>query len=622
MKESSQTIYPDKVHPETSISRREALALMGGTAIIASLWGCGGGGGGGGVTLGDSSRSAISGNLANLYNQFSTVAQSTSDTWQGTSASMDALRDLPGRATRGPADVRAVIQVLTIGLNANRSAYERLCNLALTLDDLGNAAIAVNSNNPLNASNAVNNEQWLMAMISQNRAAISVTGTLFTMQLIAGLTEASQWVLARTTDIEKLAAYGLFADVFNTWVDALCATANITPNAAWKLDLSANVTAANITSKVTQVNTIFPQLPFSPGYRKPGASLSQLDDASLGAIGIQNFAQSFTGALARITLSSTALTDTFPTTVDLSKAHYDVAIRLASTGLLATITSTAGGVAAAQTAMNTLLNSTDGTTWPGVTGASGNCQVQIVGKTYGFLQALVTAIISTQSALGSLVTGAQALSFLTELETTVEACGSGIQKAIWASVKPDREILRSQQLLNGSVPTTRQVDVVRVTGRLEFDQVGAAGVTCTTTIEASTPDFCPLDPQHPVIRDYRIVVSGLQKLVNCPRTFRNVLICITGLLYDVASHYPDTVAPKFTSGSLTFCQQNYARGLRREPLAAFATIPAITSAQLLCSGVGFIPSRSLTPVNLATIPLMPDLKDITNLVGGVPINVH
>ena len=62
--------------------------------------------------------------------------------------------------------------------------------------------------------------------------------------------------------------------------------------------------------------------------------------------------------------------------------------------------------------------------------------------------------------------------------------------------------------------------------------------------------------------------------------------------------------------------------LRREPQATFSEIPAITSAQLLCTGVGFIPSRSLTPMNLAAIPTMPDLTAITNLVGGVPINVH
>lgn len=621
---SSLNAHNKRKLPELAIlSRREAFALFGVAAVSISLAGCGDGEGTSDITSGSSDRTLISGDLATQYNQFSTIAENVSNTWLGSSGSLDALRDMQGRSSRAPSDSKIVMQVLGIGVNAARSAYERLCNLALMLDDLGIAASAVNKNNSLNSSNAVNNEQWLAAMIAQNYAALSVTGTLFVIQQTAGLPEARAWALGRTTESSRLAAYGLVADVFNAWVDALTSAGNIKPKDAWKLDLTGAVTSDNIGDKLKQIDVILPQLPFSPGYRKPGASLSQLDDDSLGATGIQNFAQTFSGAFSQLILNSGALTDTFLQTIDVSKAHYDVAARLGQTGIGQKIAGLVGGIASAQQAIDALLASTDGTTWPGLTGASAQCQVQIVVKTYGFLQALSTAIISTKSALGSVITGAQAVQFLAEVDTTIATCGSPLQQSLWNAVKADRDLLKSQQLFNGSVPTTRQVSVVTVTGRSELDQIGAAGVTCTNKLIIGVPDICPLDPKNPAIKDYRVIISGLGKIQDCPRTFRNVLICVSGLLYNLALLYPDTLAASWdTDSSLKFCSTNFARMLLREPQVAFAEVPAITSAQLLCTAVGYIPSRSLTPVNLGSIPNLPDLSQITNLVGGVPINVH
>lgn len=604
------------------ITRREALQLLGGAVISIALAGCGSNGGGGNpVVFKDSSRTAITGDLAAQYNQFSALVQQSGDTWLGTSTSLSTL-GAQGRSSRAPADVKIVIQVLNIGMNGTRAAYERLCNLALTLDDLGSAANSVTKNFSLTGANAVNNEQWLAAMIAQNYAAVSVTGTLFVMQMVAGLEEARAWALSGTTDPEKLVMYGLVADVFNTWVDALSAAGNITPQDAWKLDLTNAVAVDNIAAKLGQIDTILPLLPFSPGYRKPGVSLLATDDDSLGATGIQNFAQSFTGALARLTLSAGPLTDNFPQTADTTKSTYDVATRLGQTGVGQKLAGLNGGLPGAQQIINTRLLSTDGTTWPGVTGATAQGQVQLVGKIYGFVQALSTALITTQSALGTLITGAQATQALNDLDTTIAASASGPQKALWASIQTDLDRLKKQQLFNGSVPTTRKVDVVRVTGRVEMDQISASGVV-NTTLVVGVPDLCPLDPQHPDIPSYRIIISGISKLPNCPRTFRNVLICIAGLLYDIAKLYPDTVNASWGNNTtVSFFSSDFVRVLRREPQASFSEIPAITSAQLLCSGVGFIPSKSLTPLNLATIPKMPDLQDITGLVGGVPINVH
>lgn len=605
------------------LTRREALLLFGGSAVSATLAGCGGSGSSNTNTQsgGNSNRTAISGDLTKQYNQFSAVAQKTTDTWLGASTALSALSTVPTRATRAPSDAKLVVQALTIGLNGTRAAYERLCNLALTLDDLGAAATSVDKNNSLSGSNAVNNEQWLATMILQNYAAVSVTGTLFEIQQVAGIPEARAWALARTAPQDRLVAYGLVADVFNTWVDALTAAGNITPSDAWKLDVSNAVTADNIGDKLNQIDTILPLLPFSPGYRKADATLAQTDDASLGATGIQNFAQTFNGALARLTLSTAPLTDTFPDTVDTAKAHYDVTMRLGGTALGQTIAAQ-GGLSAAQATIDTLIGSTDGTTWPGVTGDAANGQIQIISKIYGFIQAMSTALLTTQSALGSLITGPQAIQNMADLDTAITTFGSSIQQALWAAAKPDRDRLKSQQLYNGAVPTTRQVPIVVVTSVVELDQLGSAGII-TNTLTVSAPDICPLNPQAPVIADYRTIISGLKKIPTCPRTFRNVLICIAGLLYDVSKDYPNTLTASWTSATeLSFRSSDFVRMIRREPQATFAEIPAITSAQLLCTGVGYVPSKTLTPVDLSVLPAMPNLLPLTNLVGGVPINVH
>ena len=604
------------------VTRRGLFALGGGAALSYFLVGCGGGDSSSAPAgNSDSGRTVVSGDLKTQINQFSTSVEQLGGVFVGTSASFDGLRDFTGRASRAPADVKILIQALGIGLNGTRVAYERLANSALMLDDLGAVAGTVTSNNNLTGGSSVNNPQWIAGMMFQNYAAIRVTGALFKIQLVAGLQELKDWALAQTTPQSQLVCYGLAADVFNTWVEAVAGVTGIAVDPSWKLDLSTSVAPANIPAQFAKIPTILAALPFSPGYRTSGSSLGQLDDLSLGGAGIVNFAPSLTGVLSRLTLSTTALDDTFFQTVDPAKAKYDVATRLGATGVGTSLAALPGGIASAQTVIDALLTSTASANWPGLSGASATCQFQIIGKLYGFLQSLITAIVSSKSVAGTIIGGSQALKNLDDLDATVGLCGSAYQKAIWQTVRPDLKTLHEFHLYNGSVPTTKQVSAISVAGLKEYDQLAKYGVVCNAVITVAASANCPIDPKKPEIVSCRTLIAGLVKNVACPRTFSNVEICVASLIYDLSVRNTEVLNGKFDGDDLSFCYSQYSRLYSREPGVDFIEIPAITDAALLCSAVGYIPSKSITPVNLSTIAALPNLSQITNLVGGVPVNV-
>ena len=619
---AKQTEFQVDIGSRRFATRRELL--LGGAAITAALMltGCGSGdGGSGAVGATDAGRTAVTGDLQAQVEQFNRANVDLGAVWDGTSSSISDLSGLATRSvSRAPVDVRLAAQALGIGLNGTRVVYERLINLSLMTDDLGHIASDVSKNNALTGNANLNNPQWLAGMHQQHYAVLRVTGALFKIQLMSGLSELRDWTLARTDPQERLATYGLAADVFNTWVDTLTGVTGISPNASWKLDLSSAVTPDAIATELGRMEIILAQLPFSPGYRKEGADLGKIDDDSLGGVGIQNYRQSLYGAISQLTLNGgAALTDSFLASVDPAKAKYDVAGRLGGTGVGQKLAGLSGGVAKAQSILDALLASDKASDWPGASGASLQNQVRIIGGLFGFLQSLSAALLTTKTALGALISGEQALKNLIDLDALILQLGSVFQKNEWAIVKEDLATLRKQHLANGDVPTVRQIPVMRTSG-LEYDQL-AAILACVLKLTLPDADAnCPDDPKKPVISRCRLLVSGLRKVDGCARTFRNIERCLLGLIADYVLSFSSITLAKWNESSLEFYASSFVRFLRREPGENVAEIPAITSASLLCSGPGFIPTRSLTPVNLGTLAAMPDLRGITNLVGGFSIN--
>ena len=619
-------------HLKLILTRRRLFALGGGAALACFLPGCGGGDDAVSVgTAAGTGRTVVSGDLKAQIELFSGSVEQLGGGFQGSSVALDSLRDFTGRVSRAPSDFKVVVQALGIGLNGSRAAYERLVNVALMMDDLGSVAQTVTSNNNLSGSNAVNNPQWLAGMMLQNFASIRVTAALHKIQLVAGLQELKVWALAQPNPQSQLVCYGFVADIFNSWVDAVADVTGLAAPATQKLDVSSSVTASNIADQFAKIPAILLRMPFSPGYRPAGATLAKTDDASLGATGVANFAPSLTGVLSRSLLSSTPLADDFFQTIDVTKAKYDVSARLGSTGVGQTLAGLSGGLPAAQTILNTLLASTTSSDWPGLSGAAAQCQFQMIGKIYGFLQSLITAIVTTQSVAGTIISGNQALQNLKDIDDTIAQCGSAYQKTLWALSKTELKVLSDFHFDNGAVPTTRQVSAVSVAGLHEFDQLSKLGIVCNTEVKVPSTDeitgtgaggaVCIIDPKKPDVPVCRELIAGFKKNPNCPRTFNRIEICLSSLIFDLTVRNIDTLNGKFTDDTLTFCYSQFSRLYSREPGLNFIVIPAISQASLLCSGVGYIPSRSVSPVDLATLPSMPNLSQITNLVGGVPVNV-
>ncbi len=361
-------------------------------------------------------------------------------------------------------------------------------------------------------------------MHQQHYAVLRVTGALFKIQLMSGLSELRDWTLARTDPQERLATCGLAADVFNTWVDTATGVSGISPNASWKLDLSSAVTAESTATELARMEVLLAQLPFSPGYRKADVVLSNIDDASLGGVGIQIYRQSLYGAISQLTLNGgAALTESFLAAVDPTKAKYDVEGRLGSTGVGQKLASLTGGVAKAQSIIVGLLSSDKATDWPGASGVPLQNQVRIIGGLFGFLQSLSAALLTTKTALGAPITGEQALKNLIDLDALILQLGSVFQKNEWETVKEDLAVLRKQHLANGAVPTIRQIPVIRIS-TLEYDQV-AAFLACVLKLPLPVADAnCPDDPKK--TRDCEMP-SACQRKEDC-RDKRVFLDCGLG----------------------------------------------------------------------------------------------
>ncbi|MGC4043258.1 MAG: hypothetical protein QM758_05595 [Armatimonas sp.] len=592
------------------MERKQFLQLAA-VLPLAALVGCGGGGdsGGGGGTV-DSipvDRTVVTGDLKAQIEQFNQATFRLASTWRGTSPALDALKNVTTRALPG---VRVPLQATAIGLDGARVTFERLCNQALSLDDVGHTSNTVSTNNNLQGANNLDNPTWLAGMMAQNLASIKVVGALYSIMQVSGLGELQAWVISRPTDAARLTAYAVMASLVNAWIDAVCAATGSAVNPAWKLNVGADVTLEGVAAQFDQLLAVVLALPFGPGARPGGTG-----DAGLGA-GSANFGAALLAALTAQVFPGQSLS-----TLDPATAHFDLSARLGSAGILQVLAAQPGGVAAAQALVDGWLSSTQPADWPGGDEAAINCQIQIVGTTYNFFNALRASMMESQSAFGTIMLGNQALAAFDAMDAAIATCGSVYQKALWERQACARKVLHDFRFANGSAVTERQVPEVSIAG-LELDQVygGAANrirvLLCIEVEQEGPGKVRGLD-----VATSRAVLAGSGSAI--PRTFAAVDNAAANLLADLTNRFQVELQGDWKAdGSFTFLPSNFASFLRREPGAEFVTIPAITQAALLCSGPGFLPSRTVGDVDLATITSLPILNVMTSIVGGIPIHVN
>ena len=629
MDSNQSSASPPLFRLRSEVTRREFMLTLGASAAAACLSGCGDDNGSVASPSTSVGRTVVSGSLTNQVNQFSLASEQIGNIWEGQSPALSALKAFAagtGSSSRAVgSDTRVMLQSVWYSLYGLRSGYERLANGLLADDDQGQVAEAVTTNNSLSGTSSLNNPQWLAAMMLQNYCAFRVTGALMKIVQIAGIQQMQDWVMAQTGTTEKLIAYGILADVFNAWVDTLQQSAAAPSLTAFKLDVSSAATPATIIQKIAGIPALLDAIPYAPGYRTGGKVTGIPDDATITGAAAANFALSFLGSLAKITLTSGPIVDTFPQSVDPTKAKYDLTARLGSTGLGPQIAAAAGSAAAAQTTADTLVAALMATVLPAADSSAASCLVQIAVGAYNLIVAVAQVILSDHSLVGDAIAGEQALQQLNTEISTIKACGSLTQLKILASVACDITYLQSTYLIGGNVVALRNVPVTNIPSAVETDQIRD-----TLTLLCSNKLCFPLanagwngKPNDGTIDLFRRILAGLSPIPGAPRTFNNAEISAAGLFYDLLRRNAVFLKPDYlTTGQLIFCTSNFARLLRRSPGATSAKLPSITAAALLCSAPNFTPSRSDGPVNLLLLPAMGPLSPATDIVPGVPVHVQ
>ncbi len=621
------------VAENSQVSRRQFITYAGMSTAAVWIYGCGGGsggsggpGGGGGSGL---SRTVVTGSTKNQINQFSLASEEIGNLWEGSSTAISDLQTFASAnrsAHRSAGNSNLMFVSTWYALQGLKSGYERLLNGYLAGDDQGSVSETVSANANLDSNSTLINPQWLAAMMLQMYSAARVSGAIIKIIQISGIQSMTDWVNAQTTDTNKLIAYGIFADTYNTWLDTVAKADGIAALSTLKLDVSSSISPSTIAAALSGLPAKLITVPFTPGVRLGGVVTGVPVDSQLTGLPQTNFALSLLGTLAQITLSPGGpITSTFVQTVDVTKAKYDFATRLSTTGLGKTITTSAGSGSSAQTAVDTLVLDLMTNGLPGGSGAAATFAVQLAVGSYDLINAVAQAILSEHSLVGAALDGQVALDLLNAVIALINAKGSTVQKQILSSVSCDINYLQSTYLVGGQTYALRTIPAA-VIPAIETDQVnGILQISCQNALCYPAPNAgwkgTPFDKTIPLFRG---IDSGLPTInTGVARTFNNVEVASAGLFYDFLYRNSGDLRPDLlTSGQIIFCCSNFARLLRRAPGANNAHIASITAAALLCSAPNFTPSKEKGPVDLTSLAALSNLNPITDLAQGVLVNVQ
>ncbi len=612
---------PTRLNP--SISRRKMLALTGSITASYLLGGCGGGDGASDGGNGEGlARTVLTGDLKNQINQFSLASEQITNIWEGSSTALANLNSFANGGLRSPSDTKLMIQATWYALQGLKAGYERLANGLLAEDDQGYVAHTISTNYSFSQTSTLVNPQWLAAMMQQTYCALRLIGSLMKIVQVGGIKPMQDWVKAQPTDLEKLIAYGILADTYNSWLDAISDSLKIAPLTELKLDVSNAVTAAQVGGRVDGMDASILKIPFTPGNRAGGNANGIPDDAMLIGPEPDNFALSFLGTLAKIALTTGTVAATFPQTVDPASATYNLASRLGTTGLAANIaTQESASVVQTKTAM--LIRQLTDTGLSLADGSSASCHVRIAIGAYNVVTSVAQAVLSEHSIAGAALDGAKAVSNLQAEVDVIGICGSAVQKALLDT--DCVSVLNRSNLIGGSTMVLRSIATVNLSDSTETDQIrGILEIDPFNTLSYPPPNAgWNGSARSGSIPLFRAIIAGLPSpATGVPRTFSNIEVAAAGLVVDLVFRYSAALRPDLlTDGRVIFIASNFARILRRSPGATFAMIPNITSAALLCSAPGFSPSKT-SPVNLSSLASLGQLKQITDFVPGVPLNVN
>ena len=624
-----------------ALSRRQFLAISAGAVTALMNAGCGSGSTDtGGPRLAFPPRPTPTGAFSDQIEQFSQVHDKLSLTFSGKSEGVDALNTwLSGGSSRAAgvgAPISQMVEAAWYGLHAAREVYERSANMMLNLDDTAYLGDIITSKNALTGAGALSNPQFISAMMERSFNNLQLMGGFMTALQRAGLQHFIALVDAQADPTNRLVAYAILADVYNTWVAGLCVNAQCAVDSAWLLDVSAAITADNVAVQLNRIASILPELPHGPGYRAPVVGSRSAGVVATTVSAAENFVPGFLGAFSQnylekadpgIKTPATILDalKNVPNEAKNSAAKARMGIAFSKSAFMAPILAGHGpGFTNPQTIGINLLVAALGDDPPEtphhVVKSIAKCTVAIAAGVIQTTADAVAAVVTSETILGAVAFGSLAAFSMKQTLDTTKGCMDELAQQL--------EKAANAADADRTIPGVKSVRTYTDPSTAECDQLAASGVRQSfLSSRRQSPSIPSLYADATAEAARKIVCGALtgatREVGSVPRTFINVENGAIALLYDHAQRNPHTVQGQIDNKSrITFYRTNFAALIRRNPGATSMEVPLLSAADLLCTMPGYVPSRNGAPMDFNKVDAIPPLKKNAGVGTGVDVSVH
>ena len=639
-------------------TRREMLLLTTSALSSLVLAGCGGGNGSGtSPVVSDAfpDRVIPSGALSNQILQYSNSANRLGTIWQAQSAHVDEMASFAsangGRAT---APWATAFQGVYIGLQGLGTIYELFARQFVELDNLGYLGEQITANNKLKGTNALDNPQWLLAMMERSQNALATFGAIMETLQTFGLGELIEVVMEKTDPVEQIVAYGMLTEIFNSFVTDVAARTLYPLNPSWLLDVGETtpVTNAKVLSELDRIVPILNQLPFGPGFqqtitlrstRETPAREPVTEPDKVAASVVGTFAEKIQETLKdpkevkEILLTIEEDVEKYVTRVDIDKTAI-------SKFLLRNIAKEIAKDVIKKILKDSIQALTNKLFLDIV-----DCLIEIIFNSLELGKYISGTIVALEFPPLAIVFATLSALKLIEILKKLEDCLKILKRKLpgrpplilQGTVTYD-DPLPSRRIPTAIVPNT-EIDQLRRTKvvkgmvmkkKCKEDELPVALMAVANSL--STSSSRKTISGKVVVKDVSSrIVSPCGKTVPgksvtkassdliMVRTYEGVENSAILLMIDLMNRYPELLKPEFTpdGNGVAYLKSDYARLLVRNPGIEAIEVPGITSAQLLCTSPGFIPSRTDQSVDLTTLPSLASLIASATFGAGGNVNV-
>ncbi len=635
-------------------TRREMLLLTTSALSSLVLAGCGGGNGTpsvGGDTFPD--RVIPSGSLSEQILQYSNSANRLGTIWQAQSVNIDAMVSFSS-ANRGRATApwATAFQGVYIGLQGLGTIYELFARQFIELDNLGYLGETITANNKLKGTNALDNPQWLLAMMERSQNALATFGAIMETLQTFGLGELIEVVREKTDPVEQIVAYGMLTEIFNSFVTDVAASTLYPLDPSWLLDVGeiTPVTNAKVLSELDRIVPILNQLPFGPGFQQTTILRSTRDTPVQEPVSEPDkVVASVVGTFAekiKETLKDPKAVKEILFTIEQDIEKYVTRVDIDKTAISKFLLRNIAKEIAKDVIKKILKESIKALTNKLFLDIV-DCLIEIIFNSLELGKYVSGTILALEFPPLAIVFATLSALKLIEILKKLEDCLKILKRKLpgrpplilEGTVTYD-DPLPSRRIPTAIVPNT-EIDQLKrnkvVQGKVmkkkcKDGDVGLKAVALSlppsssrktisgrgVSLETSAKIISPCAKEIPG----RSVTKASSELIMV-RTYEGVENSAILLMIDLMNRYRELLKPEFTpdGDGVTYLKSDYARLLVRSPETASIDVPAITSAQLLCTSPGYIPSRTDQPVDLTTLPSLATLIASATFGTGGNVNV-